>query len=402
MKFLHTADWHLGKLLVDRSRLKEQKKVLHYIVELVRKHEVDVIGIAGDIYDNGNPSAAAVELFCDTVHQIAQNGKRLVVIIAGNHDKPERLTGLLPLAKSQGIVIIGTPTEEIESGRYGDYQVKSLGRGCFEVEIKGETVRFGCLPYTSEKSLGEVFYQDITNEESHLKSYEEKMASLYEEIDRHYREDTINILMSHVFTAGYKGDKSERSTQLGGSYLLQSFVFPKKADYIALGHVHKPQTVGGTEKRARYSGAILPYHSDEIKTPKQCNLVTFEDGKRIKTESLLLPDPKPIERWFCNSYEEAVAKCTENAERECWVFLTIRLITPLLEDQIRKLKEIKADILEIVPDFSGKDRTEEEREQLRQEENVIALFRQFYESSGRGKPNPEMMKLLAELTEEEE
>ncbi|MFV0466409.1 MAG: exonuclease SbcCD subunit D [Lachnospiraceae bacterium] len=400
MKLIHTGDWHIGKLLSDKSRIAEQKIVLGELVQMAEDEEADAILIAGDIYDNGNPSAEAEELFCSTIEQLSKQGQRLVIIIAGNHDKPERLEALRPLAKKLGIVIFGTPVSEIEGGIYGSFEIEVQDHGIFAVQIGEEKAVIACVPYASEKNLGDVIYQDFATDEENLKSYESKMKTLYQHCNSFFREDTVNILMSHVFTLGYEGDHSERSTQLGNSYLLDASVFPDKADYIALGHVHKPQKVQGTTGKARYSGSILPYHSDEVKISKQCNLVELHPGDEMSYRPLLFSNPKPIERWDCNGYQEALSLCEENKDRECWVFLRIRTGDVILEDQIRELKHLKKDILEITPIFPEQE--VEAEEILRQEENVLEMFRRFYKSRNNTDAQEELLTLLQELIGEGE
>ena len=121
MKILHTADWHLGKKLEQFSRLPEQKEVMQEIITIADKEEIDVVIIAGDLFDNFNPSNESIELFYSTLKELTNNGSRLVVAIAGNHDSPERIEAPDPLARANGIILTGyphtvVPKFELESG----------------------------------------------------------------------------------------------------------------------------------------------------------------------------------------------------------------------------------------------------------------------------------------------
>ena len=400
MKLLHTGDWHIGKLLADKSRLEEQRIVLDELAAMADKHEPDVICITGDVYDNGHPSARAEELFCSTIKRLCKGGERLVVIIAGNHDQPQRLEALQPLAREHGILIFGNPNSKPLPGKYGNYEIQPLDGGVFRTRAAGEEAVFACVPYVSEKALGEVIYRDLASEEENLKSYQEKMRRLYEGCNAWFGEDTLNICLSHVFTVGYEGDSSERSVQLGGSYILDADVFPKNADYIALGHVHKPQKVAGTGGRARYCGSILPYHSDEVRTPKECLLVQMEKGRAPQVTPLIFSNPKPIERWECRGFSEAEALCMKNQERSCWVFLKIHTEEPLREDQIRRLKGLKSDLLEITPVFPDMEEREEELRPLG-ERDLLDLFRSFYVNEKNREPDAEILELVKNLANEE-
>ena len=129
MKILHTADWHLGKLLEGRSRLEEQKIVMEQLVAMADERQADMVCVAGDIFDNGHPSAGAEALLYQTLKDLSNGGERLVVLIAGNHDQPSRLEAVIPLVREHGILIYGTPRSKIESGQYGKFQIESLDEG---------------------------------------------------------------------------------------------------------------------------------------------------------------------------------------------------------------------------------------------------------------------------------
>ena len=113
MKILHTADWHLGKRLENFSRLDEQKLVMKELVDIANAEQVDLVLVAGDLFDNFNPSTEAVELFYKTLKQLSDNGKRPVIAIAGNHDSPDRIDAPDPLARECGIILIGHPNAEV-------------------------------------------------------------------------------------------------------------------------------------------------------------------------------------------------------------------------------------------------------------------------------------------------
>jgi len=113
MKILHTADWHLGKKLNDFSRMDEQRQVLEEIVAIADKEAVDVVLVAGDLFDTFNPPNEAIELLYKTVHRLAKNGERAVIAIAGNHDSADRIEAPDPLARECGIIFTGYPDTKI-------------------------------------------------------------------------------------------------------------------------------------------------------------------------------------------------------------------------------------------------------------------------------------------------
>lgn len=138
MRILHTADFHLGKNLEGFSRMDEQEEFLKDFIKIVKENNIDLVIIAGDIYDNSNPPARAEKMFYSTLKQLSENGERLILVIAGNHDNPERLVAAGPLAREHGIIMIGTPKTIIEKGDYGKHKILNSGEGFIEIEINNE------------------------------------------------------------------------------------------------------------------------------------------------------------------------------------------------------------------------------------------------------------------------
>ncbi len=171
MRILHTSDWHLGKNLEGLSRMEEQELFLKDFIEIVEAKQVDLVMIAGDVYDSPNPPAKAEKMFYDTLKKLSANGERLTLVIAGNHDNPERLVAAGPLARDHGIIMVGTPKTIVAQGEYGRHQVIDSGEGFVEFEINGEKAVILTLPYPSEKRLNEVLYGAMDEEEERLKIY---------------------------------------------------------------------------------------------------------------------------------------------------------------------------------------------------------------------------------------
>ena len=253
MRILHTADWHLGKNLEGHSRLDEQEEFLEDIIKIVNDQKVDLVIIAGDIYDTSNPPARAEKLFYKTLKRMSENGERMILVISGNHDNPERLVAAGPLAREHGIIMVGLPKTVVETGEYGQNMVVDSGEGFVEIKINDESAVILTLPYPSEKRLNEVIYKDMDDEDKNLKSYSDRIKEFFDMGKLKYREDTINLVVSHLYAMDSETSDSERNISLGGSYIVNGSVFPSEAQYIALGHIHKPQIVPNTNKRARYS-----------------------------------------------------------------------------------------------------------------------------------------------------
>lgn len=399
MRILHTGDWHLGKNLEGQSRMDEQELFLNDFINIVEENDIDLVIIAGDVYDSSNPPARAEKMFYDTLKKLSKNGERLTLIIAGNHDNPERLVAAGPLAMEHGIIMVGTPKTVVSCGEYGNHKVVSSKEGVVEVEINGEKAVILTVPYPSEKRLNEVLYGEMDDDEDRLKTYGERIKTLFDNLKQNYREDTINLAVSHLFAMGSEEGGSERSIQLGGSYIINGSYLPKEAQYIALGHVHKPQIVPGTNKRARYSGSPLHYNKKEINMNKKCFIIDVKPKEECKISEVEFKVYKPIEIWKCESIEDAIEKCEINKDRECWVYLEIKCDRYIREDEIKKMKDIKKDILEISPKII--DSYDEEVAVSIQDKSFDEIFKDFYKKERNVEADEEVVELFLKLISEE-
>ena len=224
MRILHTSDWHLGKTLEQYSRLEEQEEFLQEFIEIVENNNIDLVIIAGDIYDNGNPPAKAEAMFYSTLKNITKSGKTAVLVVAGNHDNPERLVAASPLSYKHGVILLGEPKSIARVGSFGevnsenkcDFKIIESGEGYLELSIRGEKAVIITLPYPSEKRLNEVLSIGLSDEDRQ-KSYSDRIGQLFEKLSTKYREDTVNLAVSHLYVMGGEESGSERSIQLGGS-----------------------------------------------------------------------------------------------------------------------------------------------------------------------------------------
>lgn len=402
MKILHTADWHLGKYLEGESRLDEQAAFLKDFVALAHAHKPDIIVIAGDVYDTPNPPSKAENLFYETLKQLSRDGDCLTVVIAGNHDNPDRLTAAGPLAKEHGILMFGLPKTKIEMGTYGKHEVVASGEGFVEVRINGEAAVLAAVAYPSEKRLNEVLYQTEDSDNDRALSYSERLKVLFENLAQHFREDSINLLISHLFAMNTQEAGSERGIQLGGSYMIGPDCFPKSAQYIALGHVHKPQVVPGTQRVARYSGSPLHYNRKEMGQQKSVLLVELKPQMEPVITELPLKVYKPIEVWRAVGMEDARRQLEAAVNRACWVYLEIETDSWIREDEIKQLRQLKPDLLEIKPLM--KQTSEVNVPELQVGElSFNELFKAFYQSERQVEPTDDLIALLDSiLTTEDE
>lgn len=394
MKIIHTADWHLGKNIEGHSRLDEQAAFLKDFIGICDKEKADLILIAGDIYDHYNPPAAAEMLFYETLKKLSRGGECLTVIISGNHDNPDRLTASGPLAMEHGIIMAGKPSDIVPTGVYGRHRITESGAGYIKGMINDEKFDLILMPFPSEKRLGEVIIDESEEELDRALAYERHLSSLFSDLSKHFEENAIHLVISHLFMMNSMEEGSERSISLGGSYLLGSHILPE-ADYVALGHVHKPQKVPGG-KNAWYSGAPIHYHLNELSFQKQVLSVEAHAGKPCKITPIELPVYKPVEIWHCLSVEEAILTCEEKKNEDSWVYMEVETDHYIQEEDIKKMRSLKQDILSITPIFPSSQESAQSSAPIEQLP-LETLVQNFYTKRFGSKMSEETLSVLQEI-----
>lgn len=251
MRILHTSDWHIGKRLMNRERLAEQEEVLDEIIQICDSERIELVLIAGDIFDTYTPSAEAEELFFRKVKKLAGES-RAVLMISGNHDDGVRLSAVSPLSQEQGVYVVGNSRNALPIGSQRVVRPVRSGKGYAVFEnAQGERVFVSTLPYPNEARFKE--------EKSEL-SYLEQMKKWMDEGESGNEEKLPSVFMAHLFLAGGSVSLGEREIDLGGARAIPLDIMPQ-SDYIALGHLHKKQHFG--QGHCYYSGSPLQYSFDE-------------------------------------------------------------------------------------------------------------------------------------------
>ena len=219
MRILHTADWHLGKMLEDRDRREEQEGFVEELCGICRTEKIDLVLLAGDVFQTPNPGAAAQDLFFDAMDQLSEHGRRAVVVIAGNHDSPERLAAPSPLADKLGITLVGYPYDLLlptPTALPGRVSRVSAGASWLEVSVPGvdHSAVIAALPYPSEGRLKKLL--SATTEEADLhRGYNECLGEILGQLRGHYRRNAVNLLMSHLYVRNCV--ESDHETRAGHS-----------------------------------------------------------------------------------------------------------------------------------------------------------------------------------------
>lgn len=383
MRILHTGDWHLGRTLEGRSRQEEQEGFIDELVAIVKDRRIDLVLLAGDVYDSVNPPAAAEKLFYEACARLTAQGAQLV-IIAGNHDQPERVAAASPLVAEQGITLIGLPiSAPIE----------------VNVARTDEQAIIAALPYPSESRLSELL--SLGEDEQDLRiQYSAKVGKLMAQMAGKFRPSTINLAMSHIYVLGGLESDSERPIQVGGAYTVSPSELNIGAQYTALGHLHRPQLVKG-ESLIRYSGSPLSYSFSEAGQTKSVMILDVAPGESPQLEEVYLSCGRPLVKWKCpGGLEEVQRLLREGRDHNAFIDLEIKLNEAMTLSDIHKLRKAHSGIIHIRPIYS-----QQEDEISVSERSTLPLsemFSHFYRRQhGGAEPEAELVELFMSLVEED-
>jgi len=293
MRLLHTSDWHLGQTLHNHERTYEHQCFLDWLVDTLVEESIDVLLIAGDIYDNANPSSAAQRQLYRFLQQARARAPHLqVVVIAGNHDSPGRLEAPTPLLEAHGTIVVGN----VVRGRDGEIDLERL---LVPLHDRAGQVAAWCLavPFLRPGDVPRLRAaegdQAAEGAEAPQDPYLHGAALLYRQAHALARaragDGQAIVAMGHCHMVdGKSSQDSERRIVIGGSEALPTSMFDPSIAYAALGHLHLAQKVGGRE-HVRYSGSPLPLSFSEVGYRHQVLRIDLQDGKAGAVTPLYVP-----------------------------------------------------------------------------------------------------------------
>lgn len=405
MRILHTADWHLGKKLEKISRLPEQIQVMDEIVRLADEQQVDVIIVAGDLFDNFNPTTEAVELLYKTLKRLTNNGKRLVVAIAGNHDSPDRIEAPDPLAKECGILFIGYPYSEInccmlDSG----ISVTRSEPGFIEVKLPhiSYPLRLIVTPYANEYRLKT--FLGVSQAEENLR---EVLQSHWQTLANKYCDHLgVNLLTAHLFvmkkgaTPPEEPEDEKPILHIGGAQALFSENIPSQIQYAALGHLHRFQQIDSYPCPIVYSSSPLSYSFSEAGQQKYVVVFDAEPGKAITYNKIPLKEGKVLYRKRFDNVQSAIEWLNSNPD-------TLVELT-LVSDDYLKAEDRKAiyqshdGIVMLIPEVRARGEESADKPSIDLSQHMDELFVQYFKSKNGGQePNEDLINLFKEIKAEQ-
>ena len=365
MKFLHLADLHLGKRLNDVSFLEDQVRLLCQVEEIARSERADAVLIAGDVYQKASPQSEAMAAFDQFITRLKSMGLR-VFVISGNHDSAQRISYFSSLLKQTGVYV-----SEAFDGRL---QQVTLQDGYGEIVVS-------LLPFLKPVQVRQ-FYPD-----EKIETYQDAMQTVL----RHSPVDPAkrNVLVCHQFITGAEISDSEEKT-LGGLDNIDASVFAD-FDYVALGHIHKPQKC--TRETLRYAGSLMKYSFSEVNQKKSVTVVEMGEKGNVVVHTVPLNAPHDM-RLVEGFLDEVMA--LPYSEDYVWVTLRDELPPPDARVTVSTVfpNMMKFSIL------NSKTKTDEDILAKEQMENktIEELFSDFYRLQNNDQPpTSQHMRILRTL-----
>lgn len=398
MRILHTADWHLGKRLDFFNRHEEQVELMAEICEIAEAYRVDLVIVAGDLFDAFNPSVSSTELLYRTLKKLTRNGTVPVIAIAGNHDSPDRINVADVLARENGIIFIGKPTDQVplfetENG----FRVIKSDIGFIEILLPKYhyPIRLLHTAFANEIRLKEYFGEDKQQ------SLQESLKNKWHELAHKYCDDEgVNILTSHLFMLKRGAEipeepEGEKPLNIGTADLLYSDAIPKEIQYVALGHLHRYQNVG-THQPVIYSGSPLCYSFSEAGQKKYVALVDLEPGKDAVIQKVPLKGGRELVRKTFDCIEKTLEWCTSNIN--CLMELTLVLEEYLKAEDRKRLYQSHDGIIHLIPKIRNENDANQFNQSIDLSKDVSSLFVDYFKAKNGGQlPNDELMSLFNEI-----
>lgn len=376
MKILHLADLHLGKRVNEMSMIEDQKYILDQIITLIKEESVGIVLLCGDIYDKSIPTIEAIHLLDEFLDQLSKMAIK-VLMISGNHDSIDRLSFGKSLFTRSNLYIASQFENEIEK---------------ITVKENGITVNFYMLPFVKSAYISHIFQLQTD-------SYEECFRYLIEhtKID----EEETNILLSHQFVTANKKNpelSDSETSSLGGIDNIDFHIFDP-FDYVALGHIHKPQAMG--REMVRYAGSILKYSFSEIHMDKKATILTIDAKKEISLSFHPLKPLRDMREIEC-SLEELLKKQCEIGNQEDYMYVILTDEEQIL-DAIGKVRTIYPNVMQI--SFKNRRHMKQlESAQIKEDQisdqSPAELFEQFYKMQNHIDLDEKRLQLVLSVFEE--
>jgi exonuclease SbcD len=373
MRILHTSDWHLGRLFHRVHLTEDQAYVLEQVIACARDARPDVVVVAGDIYDRSVPPTEAVSLLNEILSRLVLEVGVEVIMIAGNHDNPDRLAFGSSIMSSRGLHIVGRLTVDTQPIVLGD---------------RHGPVHFYTIPYAEPAEVKQLMEADG------IEDHDCAMAALVGRIREARPRGVRSVITTHAFVAGGRESESERPLSIGGAGTVDAARF-RDFDFVILGHLHRPQQVG--LETIHYSGSLLKYSFSETDQQKCLKLIDMDSRGRCSVEVVPLKAKHDV-RAVSGYLDDLINHPDTLPAREDYLSVTL-LDRGAVYDPMGKLRAVYPNVLEIKRDSlyvpgQGKEQRIDHRKT-----SEVELFADFYNEVTGERLSAEQRKVFASVVD---
>jgi exonuclease SbcD len=380
LRFLHTGDWHVGKTLRGRSRLEEFAAALDQVAAIALHHEVDAVLVAGDVFDSPAPPPEAERLVYDFLARLLPE-RIACVLIAGNHDHPKRLAALSCLLEGLRIHVRSEVRPPAQGG-----VVELPSRDGFEA------ARVAVLPFIPERKVVDAC-QVMAPEHTWYEEYARRVEQILAALSSGFTPSTVNVVLGHLLVDGAKVGSGVRALHLGQIYGLNAQQLPANAQYIGLGHLHRPQEVAAPS-RTRYAGSLLELDFGEREQDKSVVLVEARPGRAASIETVPITAGRRL-RDVEGTVAALRALAPSLADDYLRVKVRVEAPVPGVAEEVREFLPGALDVGLVYPAATP---VPEGPRLGRMSE--AELFAGFYRQKNQAEPPPELLELFREVHEE--
>ena len=380
MKILHTSDWHLGQKFISRDREEEHRFALDWLVQTIENEGVELLLVAGDVFDIGNPPNFARALYYNFLKKIIRTNCRHVVVTGGNHDSPQMLDAPKELLQLLDVHVVGAATDDPAD----EVLVLKNEKGEPEAVI-------AAVPFLRDQDLRRA----VSGEggQDRVERIKEGILAHYETVGKaaepFAKLKIPKLVMGHLCVTGAEASDKQDNIYLGNLENIRADQFPALFGYVALGHIHRPQSIGG-RKEVRYSGSLIPLSFSETKDEKSVTLLEFEKDKLLKISLLTLPVGRRLKSvaGSLEEVQEQLERLNERYQGQLAPWVEVMVETEALVPNLNGLlhdftKEMHLEILKIrVKNQHLPLDLQVENEDL-EDLRPIDVFRKKCESAGR-------------------
>lgn len=379
MRILHTSDWHAGRIWKGRSRLDELRTVLGNLASFIEREQIDLVLMTGDVFDSVSPAADAERVVTEFFKRL---GRAQVpsVVIAGNHDSPARLEAWGLLAEFVGVHTRGLPRPR-------------AGGGLIELTLhSGEVACLAAVPFAPVGRIVEAL--TLAHDETMARQqYADAMRGIFAHLAEGFRADAVNLVMAHSHMSGAKPAQSERVVTLGDDWAATPQSLPPAAQYVALGHIHRPQRVEAAGPHTEYAGSPMQLDFGEVGDEKTFAVIEVKAGKPPRVEHVPYEGGVRLGHW--EGTLPALEASIDTLKTVGYLRVRVALETPLadLNRRVRQLLPNTVVVDAVLPELDGSGRTEPVAASLA----PVDRFRAFYERRHQRPPQADMVALFNEL-----